>query len=181
MPRAITNKHRLRRRERMYEALKLKKEGLTIVEISKKFGVSVPMIYRDIREAMQESWERHKDVAQYLLTLEAERLELLWQKTFQRAKDTNFSDMEVVKTLLSIHKRKCDLFGIDAPKKIAPTTPDGREWRPFADLDDVTVEEMYKLAISLRQTGEIEKKQATKTFAKVAVKELKAASDNDKR
>ena len=161
------------RQERMTKILEMRKAGLTVRQIAEHFNISYVQVYKDIVDALKQAWEGVEDVAEYLLRIEAERLETLWAKTYKRALEQDFKDMRTVETLLKIHKRKCELFGLDAPKKIAPTEPDGKQsWRPFKDVDE---EKLEKFAKALQQAGEIEDAD----FVEI-IDEMKKISGNGK-
>lgn len=101
--------------ERMASALDLRKSGLSIRAISDVLQCSKTQTHRLITEALAELAKHSTQSAEELRELESTRLDALWEKTFEDAKNGNLS---AINTCIRISERRSKLYGLDGTQKI---------------------------------------------------------------
>lgn len=106
-----------RNRER---ALDLRAEGFTFQEIAAKLELSKTRAYELVREALDEIREENNIRAANLRDLELRRLDKI-----QSALWDNRSKPDVANALIRLSQRRADLLGLDSPKKIEQSGPNG--------------------------------------------------------
>jgi hypothetical protein len=105
---------------RWASALELRKAGVSFPQIARRLGYSGPgAAFKAVQSALDATL---REPAESLRTLEAERLDRLMLGVWQRA---TAGDAKAVDNVLKIMDRRARLLGLDAPRKVAPTTPDG--------------------------------------------------------
>lgn len=113
---------RLHGAEMRHQALDLRKKGKSFRAIASELGVTVGMAFKHYQNALAEARAVSEQEATEHRTLDLERmdaqLEALWPAAM--AGDTQANGV-----LLRILERRSKLLGLDAPDKLAPTTPDG--------------------------------------------------------
>lgn len=143
------------RRERV-AALYL--EGVPQYRIAKTIGVCDAVVSKDLR-VLEEQWKRHaiesidKHKANELAKINRMEREAwtAWRKSKKAReistartkktrrggeseamlrKEQTAGETEYMKIVQWCINKRCELLGLDAPKKIAPTTPDGKEPLP---------------------------------------------------
>lgn len=112
--------------------VELRLQGLSYRAIGAAAGCSHVHAWRLITRAMETVNDRTAEDARVLRTLEAERLDAILQGVWDRAAE---GDLPAVDRVLKIMERRARLFGLDAPAKVAPTTPEG---------DGVTIRVVYE-------------------------------------
>lgn len=140
---AIFDKHK--------RALELRKDGLTYSDIAKRLGyATVQGAYQAVQTMLLKSI---RETADEVRAVENERLDVLFNKVYTRAKETG--DDKDITLCLAIMNRRARLLGLDAPSKIAPTTVDGNNsYQPTADYSRLTVLELEKLKELLEKAGD---------------------------
>lgn len=103
-----TGPEAIARRERMAQALKLRKAGATYRQIADRLGVSISTAYDDIRDALAEIT---REPAETLLALELERLDGMWLGISRAA---NRGDLKAIDRAIKISQRRGKLTGLDA-------------------------------------------------------------------
>lgn len=102
------------------QALDFRAEGLTFQEIADKLEVSKTTAYELVREALDEIRKENDIRAVHLRDLELRRLDkqrsALWEKR---------ANPDVANALTRISARVAALMGLDAPKKIEQSGPNG--------------------------------------------------------
>lgn len=94
------------------EAVKLRKLGMPFQQIADRVGYnSRQAAHQAVTKALTEIREETQDTADDLRTLEAERLDQLWQIAFTEAL-TN-QNLRAVETAVRIQDRRAKLFGLD--------------------------------------------------------------------
>ena len=94
------------------EAVKLRKLGMPFQQIAERVGYSSRQAaHQAVTKALTEIREETQGTADDLRTLEAERLDHLWQIAMTEA-ITN-RDMRAIDTALRIQDRRAKLFGLD--------------------------------------------------------------------
>lgn len=124
MSESPTSGRRAKAAERRREAFRLRKEGATFREIGEALGVSGTAARKAILAELETINADTREIAGELIALEAARLDeahkAIWPKV-------EVGDLRAIDRMLKIMERRARLFGLDAPSKIAPTTPDGNE------------------------------------------------------
>lgn len=113
--------------QRRQEVLKLRIQGETFPEIGRKLGITKQAAHHHVSKALGELAKANKDRTAELRMLEGERLDAMACVLWPRATDPQNPDLVAVDRMLRIMDRRAKLFGLDAPTKIAPTTPDGEQ------------------------------------------------------
>lgn len=110
------------------KALELRRAGASYRQIAKAQGVSLAMAHKYVKRGMKRLIERCKDEAQQVLTLELDRLDAMLMGLWPTASKGN---PQAVEKVLKIMERRAAILGTDAPKKVAPTDPEGNKpWQP---------------------------------------------------
>jgi hypothetical protein len=109
------------RRERI---LSLRLAGLTYAQIGSQVGVSKQAAHANVRKVLDELAQWNRGATECLRALESERLDALARGIWVKAIG---GDVQCIDRMLAIMARRAKLFGLDAPTKIAPTTPDGEQ------------------------------------------------------
>ena len=108
--------------ERQQQAMDLRKSGETYRAIAKALGVSVETAYSDVQTGLRETIAlRDKDAEEYReqeLTRIDAMLKAIWSKV-------EAGEPQAVEVARKLSESRRKLLGIDAPTKIAPTSPDG--------------------------------------------------------
>jgi hypothetical protein len=108
--------------ERAINALELRKGGASYKNIAEKLGYrTASAAYRAIDRALKKTLQ---EPTEQVRRLELERLDRLYLSVWAKAKG---GDLMAIERALQISARRSKLLGLDAPTKIAPTTPDGAE------------------------------------------------------
>lgn len=177
MPGEKRNKvQRAAHREQIAE---LRLKGVTLVKIAEKVGISLPTVKRELRK-LEAEWKAQAAAnIEEVKARELQKLDLLeaeawaeWErskkdwvkKTVQdgkgggkRAKVESggqCGDPRYLQVILGIRERRAKLLGMDAPSKVAATSPDGKEERPmgfFPVPPPTTPEAWLQWVESLRQ------------------------------
>ena len=126
---ANTGGRRLNATEKRLDALTLRRRGSTFREIADKLGCSRAMVHKYVAGALREYAAANKEETEVYRALEADRLDALHAAIWPKAMN---GDMRAVDRVLRIMERRAKLFGLDAPTKVAATTPDGDEQAPAA-------------------------------------------------
>lgn len=86
----------------------------------------------DVYHEMKQVHERREVLAEEALGLDLDRLDLMLQAIWP---DVLLASPQAVQTALKIIERRAKLLGMDAPTKVAPTTPAGdRSWNPYEGM-----------------------------------------------
>lgn len=99
------------------EALRLRSLGHTYREIGECTGVNTSTAYRRVQNAL---YAIPADEVDSLRKLEGERLDALQLAIWETAVD---GDLRAVDRVLSIMKRRAQLFGLDVPRKFIEDNP----------------------------------------------------------
>lgn len=113
---------RTRAAEGRAKALELRKAGASYHEISETLGVPLSTVGRWVKEGIVRWQKQTEQDAGEIVTLETNRLDRMLMGFWSRAKA---GDDAAVDRVLRIMERRAKLLGLDAPSKIAPTSPDG--------------------------------------------------------
>lgn len=137
----MTQQDAVNAHERTKQALEYRKAGLAYAAIAERLG------YRDRRTAWQAVhnalMKTLREPADEVRALEVERLDALYLQMFSRAMK---GDYGAVDRCIKISERRAKLLGLDAPVKVAPTSPDGSE--EYGAAKDTLLRKLSALADS---------------------------------
>lgn len=119
------------------KVLELRLKGLSFAKIGLQTGISKQRAHQCVQEFLEESSEELKAMGEKIKIMELARLEHLQVGLWPRA---SRGDPRSIDTMLRIMERRAKLLGLDAPLKVAPTTPDGRGLHDVPD--DAELEEI---------------------------------------
>ena len=104
------------------QALTLRRGGASFQSIANQLGVSKSTAHKAVSTALAALREQNDELAKALQTLEADRLDVLQLGIWT---DAARGDLAAIQTVLRIMERRARLLGLDAPTKVAPTSPQG--------------------------------------------------------
>ena len=113
----ITQAEELRR-----QALTLRRGGASFLSIANQLNCSKSTAHKAVSTALAALREENRKLALELQTLEADRLDTMQLGVWNDAVRGN---IPAIQTVLKIMERRAKLMGLDAPTKVAPTSPDG--------------------------------------------------------
>jgi len=114
--------------DRRAKAIEMRKLGFTFEEIGKQLGMSAPAVHKTVKKAMEALLEKQHADAEMLRAIDLANLDRIQIPALQGAVKGNHLLMDRV---IKIQERRAKLLGLDAPDKVAPTSPDGKEaWQP---------------------------------------------------
>lgn len=112
-----TSRRAAQARERMKQALELRKAGATYDQIAQRLGYAASgAAYTAVATAIKDIT---RAPAEELRTLELERLDALMLAVWNKAKA---GDYKAVDTVLRIMDRRAKYLGLDAPVRVAAST-----------------------------------------------------------
>jgi len=116
-----TSERRLKALEKQRQALELRKAGADFRQIAQKLGYAGPSgAHKAVLVAIAESL---REPAEAVIELEVARLDKLLMGVWSAACG---GDLNAIDRVLQIEGMRCKILGMNAPTKIAPTTPDGK-------------------------------------------------------
>ena|SRR5579884_2523652 len=110
--------------QRRLNALTLRKAGFTFEAIGQALGISPQRAFQLVDEELRAISAQRAEQATELVRMEQERLDELQAAVWAKAKG---GDLDAIAVVLKISARRSKLLGLDAPTKIAPTSPDGKD------------------------------------------------------
>lgn len=119
-----TSAARIEAAETRKKALEMRLLGMPYRRISENLGISVSTAHKAVTKGLVELEKSQEDAAKGVLQMELDRLDQLQFAHFRQAVK---GDGAATDRVLKIMDRRAKLLGLDAPSKIAPTTPDGME------------------------------------------------------
>jgi hypothetical protein len=130
----------VKRADQRYAASQLRAKGCTFRGIAQELRCSVSTAHLYVNEWLEETQALRLDIGQQYVTLELERLDgLLWALRDEIDRGDPYA-VDVARKLSESRRR---LLGLDAPTKIARTTPDGQHAHPTAmDLSLLSEEDL---------------------------------------
>lgn len=108
--------------ERQLEALRLRREGKQYREIAEALGVGESQAFRDVKAVLDRTKELANEEARELRKLECERMDVALNAIMPKVKAGNTAAIE---TMIRLQKRRADLLGLDPPKRLEASGPDG--------------------------------------------------------
>ena len=122
--RKTTNAESIIALQRRRDSVSMRLSGMTYSEIAEALGVTKSTVFKHVKAYFAEVQAETKEEGEQLREMEAERLDKLQAALWELAKA---GDTSAIDRVLKIMKQRAELLGLEAPKKIAPTTPDGME------------------------------------------------------
>jgi hypothetical protein len=116
----VNKRQTLTKAQRKAETVKWLLEGLTYREIREETGFSLGCISKYVNEAIEESKEQSRHGIDRLRRIELMRLDKLLRSAWPRAIKTEDDgpDWKAVQAVMDIIGKRCELLGLDAPKKL---------------------------------------------------------------
>lgn len=148
---SIVSPRRVRATEKHKRALELRIQGVSIQKIADELGYKT---YFGAKNAIEVGLKKTlRPAADKFRALESERIDALmaemWKYAFN-SEDIPKETMEIKKAAIeTIHKlmgRRAALLGLDMPKAIAPTNPEGTE--PYSQASEDQILERITGALS---------------------------------
>ena len=118
-----TEPHQIQAEERRWEALELRKQGLSFRDIGKRMCIHWTTAHQHVNRALDELRERTKQSAEQLRTIEIEKLDRLEADLVKRL-DACTDDQDSAKlaaVMLKITESRRKLLGLDAPERVEMT------------------------------------------------------------
>lgn len=141
---------------RRNKVLELRMKGLTIRQIAEEAEVKVSpaQVHRDLERSMSELRKLELQEADELRTIELLRLEALQKALWDTAMG---GDVGAVDRLIRLSERRSKLLGLDAPTKVAPTSPDGEtEYQGMSDEQRTEAIARLLNAARARRDGQVD-------------------------
>lgn len=117
--------------QRRQQALTLRRGGATFEEIGTALGCSRQRAHILVSQELIKIKDEVAGEADQVRTLELLRLDRLFMGSWNKAIGGN---KDAVANVLKVMERRARILGIDAPAKLAPTTPDGQD--PYESLSE---------------------------------------------
>ena len=119
-----TSPNNLKGAELREEIVRLRKSGLSITKIAAEVGRARSTVHKQLTNALEEYQTTTAEEAEQLRALWGARYEEMIEGLWQMAR---VGDVAAVDRVVKIGGEVAKLHGLNAPQKIAPTTPDGAE------------------------------------------------------
>lgn len=120
-----TSKRNVLAREREKEALRLRITGKSQGEIAAELGVSDVAVCKMLKRVLERTRQITDETADDLRTLELSRLDR-WLDRLQA--QVELGDVKAIEVAIKVSKRRAELLGLDAPKKIDATITTHEQW-----------------------------------------------------
>lgn len=134
-------KKRIRNREQVAQALELRKAGASYQAIADTMGFKSKSRAHDlVTEGLRELEATCASTAEELRRLDLERVDAIILGLWPQRKSPRVAD-----SILRAQARRAALLGLDAPQKIAPTTPAGEALPQTVDMARLTTEQLEQL------------------------------------
>ena len=119
-----TSKKHIKNKELQRKALELRTLGLSFQQIADQLSVSKSVAYRAVTKALGEVEEETRQLAKLNKTLDLQRLDWIIREAMKLALK---GDLQAMDRIMKAIDQRAKIYGFEAPKKIAHTTPDGEE------------------------------------------------------
>jgi len=132
--------------ERYRNVVRLRMAGLTFDEIAQQLGYASRSGAKEAYDTALSNWGRES--VEQMRTVEGERLNELWRRTFTRLVNADPDDVRefnaLAQTAVRISSARSSLFGLDAPKQIELSGQDGSPIQ--VDMAHLLVERIKEMA-----------------------------------
>jgi len=119
-----TDRRTLQGEENRLKALQLRKAGLSYEVIGRQLHCTKQNAYRLVKSALESTRKQCSEETENLRQLEVERLDAMLASLWTPASRGDHASIDRVVKLM---ERRARLLGLDAPAKVAPTSPDGED------------------------------------------------------
>ncbi|MFK0570597.1 sigma factor-like helix-turn-helix DNA-binding protein [Endozoicomonas sp.] len=116
------DKKTIKAKELQRKALELRTLGLSYRQIGDQLGVSKTAAYKAVAKALGEVEEETRQMAKLNKTLDLQRLDWIIREAMKQALK---GDLQAMDRIMKAIDQRAKIYGFEAPKKIAHTTPDG--------------------------------------------------------
>lgn len=141
---------RIRNKEKVQQALDLRKAGCSYAEIARQMQISKSRAHDFVTAGLDELGESIKDTATSVRELELYRLDALILSHWPHR--AVWKSAEII---LRAQERRAKMLGLDAPTKLAQTTPEGEALPPALDLSKLSDEQLAQLELIYAAAGPV--------------------------
>jgi hypothetical protein len=128
---------KIKNREQVQRALDLRKEGMTYAEIAAAMACSRTVAYKYVVSGLEELTTSLKETAVDVREMELTRLDAIISANWPQRGSWKNGEL-----ILKAMERRAKLLGLDAPTKLAQTTPDGEQEVATYDFSKLSTEEL---------------------------------------
>jgi predicted DNA-binding protein (UPF0251 family) len=114
-PSGKTGSQKVKRAEKHYEALRLRRNGCTYDEIAAELGIGRSTAHEYVRSALADLAEQSITEANLLRVLLSERLDRLYSIAYKKAESEG--DIKAVNTCVGIVRQQAELYGLNAGRQ----------------------------------------------------------------
>ncbi len=118
------DKKTIKAKELQRKALELRTLGLSYQQIGGQLSVSKTAAFKSVAKALSEIEEETRQLAKLNKTLDLQRLDWIIREAMKLALK---GDLQAMDRIMKAIDQRAKIYGFEAPKKIAHTTPDGEE------------------------------------------------------
>ncbi|WP_419832603.1 hypothetical protein [Endozoicomonas atrinae] len=118
------DKKNIKAKELQRKALELRTLGLSYQQIGDQLSVSKTAAFKSVAKALSEIEEETRQLAKLNKTLDLQRLDWIIREAMKLALK---GDLQAMDRIMKAIDQRAKIYGFEAPKKIAHTTPDGEE------------------------------------------------------
>jgi len=125
-----TSQRLIQSKERRLKAFAMRKRGYTFEQIGDALNISRQAAHKLVDNYITEMEALTDEEAKKLIKIELSRLDDLMTVAYNSAmndKETPGNRLKAIDRVLKVMERRSNMLGLDAPKKIAPTDPQGNE------------------------------------------------------
>lgn len=131
---------RIRNQAQVQQALELRTAGASYDAIGKSLKLSKTRAYELVMAGLADMEASIRESAERTRAVELRRCDSLLLSLWPQRANPRVTD-----SILRIMERRAKLLGLDAPQKVAQTTPDGGPLSPPLDLSKLTDEQLAAL------------------------------------
>ena len=129
-----SDKGRLKAETQRLKAVQLRLAGASYAQIGQQLGCAKSHAFYLVSTALARTRARTEETTEEMRALDLSRMDAMLLAIWPLAVAGN---LFVIDRVLKMLERRAKLCGLDAPSKVAPTTPDGAEaWQPEQAADD---------------------------------------------
>lgn len=130
-------------------AVELRRSGLTYRAIGAELGCSGAAAHGYVADGLAETIAHIESASIEIKAEEVSRLDGLLAGLWVKASN---GDLGAVDRVLKIMERRAKLLGLDAPAKIAPTTPSGEQ--PYVDASRLSSAALAEIMAAIDESGQ---------------------------
>lgn len=118
------DKKAIKTKELQRKSLELRTLGLSYQQIGDQLGVTKSAAFKACNRALAEVEEETRKLAKLNKTLDLQRLDWIIREAMKLALK---GDLQAMDRIMKAIDQRSKIYGFEAPKKLAYTTPDGEE------------------------------------------------------